>query len=407
MKYLYLLLIIAFSIPTGYGQDKPKIESITFIHRPPEGQGSTQKFEIRADGSNDFSSQKISLDRANAHIENHLKYGDYAKCHLNTPRTEQYDPRGKVSVQITLVGDDSTFYLLSDRYSEGEAVEIPTLRLFSESDQKLICKNLGTDCEAGALLSESMSEIGTKLYVVQIDKYGSSWYKNAKKGLVDAEDHIVLPVEYAYFKYVDFGAVEFTKDGITGVADLSGKIMMTDTNISVFEYLPGRIIAKKKNGVGVWDADGKSVIPDIYDMIEFMPWPTNDFADTVNRFFKATNGYRNKLFDYNGRLILDSVFNVQVFHDPDIIVYGTSARWGYGKVGAYDLDFNRILPITFDRIYVHDGYIVADKRIFDRKLGDYRHQYRAYDANGKLLLSHEYSDTTKLHQDLRLLENRH
>ena len=134
-----------------------------------------------------------------------------------------------------------------------------------------------------------------------------------KYGLIDAEGNIVLPIEYDKFYSTD-SYNEIKRENKWGVIDYSGKICLPAIwdhviSLSIHPYCYMRVTLGRK--VGLYNAKtGKEIIPVIMDEINHLCCPHGVNYSMKDSFVVVSKGGKCGVYDLEGKEIIPIKYGV-------------------------------------------------------------------------------------------------
>ncbi|WP_312698970.1 WG repeat-containing protein [Sedimentibacter sp.] len=138
--------------------------------------------------------------------------------------------------------------------------------------------------------------------------------KDGKYGIIDMQNKEIVPFIYDRIEYVGGDGLKFYENGLAGLLDSKGNIILSAEAINILYAEDGFITAKVyvenyKSKYAVYDMKGNVVVPPIYDDIYF---PFSDRYMVVKN-----NGYANLVDKASGEVVLNNSHYSDIWYISD------------------------------------------------------------------------------------------
>lgn len=208
-----------------------------------------------------------------------------------------------------------------------------------------------------------LSVTGDTLFSVRCDELahaGEGFFRitrNGRKGLLNQEGKIVLPLDYEAIGNVIDGNVQLLKNSAFGLWDArTGKLIEAAYDRNIVSYGSRYLIAGKNGLVGLIDRDNKQLLPFEFEEIRY--W--NDTAAFVRKNFQWIMYNIN-----NGQILFSRIRNiVRVSLDPreEIVAVRMENDWGVlsnTRGVIVPISFSEVVPIgpADHTVYFTDRFV--------------------------------------------------
>jgi hypothetical protein len=214
-------------------------------------------------------------------------------------------------------------------------------------------------------------------------------YPQQKKtfGYVNYKDENVIPAEYDRIDVIREGTIHVEKDGMQGLLDVSGKVIIPLTRMSVGTSSDSLISIKKDGKYGFINLNGDTVIGHKYENINRFKGGTNIVVENGHQ--KIINNKGETLFVPDTGIRITSA-------DGDVLVYSKN-----GKKGLMSTNGKIFTPASYEAItlYSDEPYCKADFADFDKEWSAINFDTTTFYIMG-INQGLTYNDVKKLFPDL-------
>jgi hypothetical protein len=178
-------------------------------------------------------------------------------------------------------------------------------------------------------------------------------YQNKKMGVIDSQSKLILPVTYQFVKNIrnTFHFIATTEQGKMGLVGESNQIILPFEYDAINEVVNDSYILNKNKKIGLADANGKIVIPVIYDQIVYM-----DEDEATNKCRWRVNN--EKVTQYLFTAIYENP-NDEIFQTVGVIESTEDSTPNY-TIDENSKDFEEKIPIR----YQSNLYLLRNKNLY-------------------------------------------
>ena len=181
---------------------------------------------------------------------------------------------------------------------------------------------------------------------------------NGKYGLIDNKGNYKISpqLEDVYFDNLKIGIITFIKDGLVGLMDKNGKILVPSKYETIGKIENGFAPAKINGKYGLIDTKGSTIIPFRYNYL-------GGFTNGISSSFIENENAKMGLLDIKGNILLNPEYDF-VYTSQDNMVYLKKDN----KKGLADKYGNNLLPTEYREDYhqFNEGLMIVEK---DKKFG--------------------------------------
>lgn len=291
----------------------------------------------------------------------------------------QYGDPGNKSISIVKSGNK---YGVLDTNTDTLVLDTLFMNVYISKDKSFIlAQKEKAPCylysTSGTLLSNYPVNFSKKIYeypepfLLSTYEIDVSDPRKAKCGYIDTKGNIIVDFEYDYCHFFRQGVAMVQKNGLQGLVDYKGNIIIQPIYYSLYGFLHdsiARVQEKDTNKWGIINIKGDTIIPLIYDMISdfkdslakvenrttkksgfinmngdtIIPIIYDEISDFQNRTAVACVNDHCTLINMKGERILQQDYNSMVLSGS---YYFVSIN---GRYGLLDLSGTEILPCKYD-----------------------------------------------------------
>ncbi|GEM_PF-2689600 len=187
-------------------------------------------------------------------------------------------------------------------------------------------------------------------------------------GVMDLDGNIILSQQYGRVGINVDGYITFEENGKCGMADDKGKILVEPLYDNVFGGASG-IIIRNDDKYGVYDGQGKELLPIVYEDMQFLTKDLIALKDESGKY---------AMYNYNGEKITDHIYDEMNGYGRTMIQVSQEDKWGY-----LNNDGEVVVDIQYEQIDIS----ILDPRYAQVKVDG---KYGIMDMYGDYLLEPKY-----------------
>jgi antitoxin component YwqK of YwqJK toxin-antitoxin module len=180
--------------------------------------------------------------------------------------------------------------------------------------------------------------------------------ENGMYGMINFKNEIILPFEFNSIMIYNNEILSLQKDGKYGFSDESGfvseikfnrPLYFQNNNLCIYSADEANVEEYELGHYGVIDLKGKTIIPPLYDRIIF--------CSSQDGLIEVTKGEKNGLYDSTGKILLDTLYTLNLKEDVDGFHFFEnnialiSKNKKFGIIGTKG---NFLVPLKYDSLEI-------------------------------------------------------